>query len=199
MSGRRPADTSRSANRRPISPPCSPSTSRPSRCWCGGSIARARSLETVAVGFAGIEHRLGDARADCSAAELKTLLDWCRRGKVVHRRGQSTSLARGFFASWPGSARGRRVGRTAWAIRQGNCGVLVFLAPGGPRLSARACRAGSTPVGAVFGGAGERPAAARDDRASRGRRGRQAIAVDPAGTQDAGRHDRWASNRGFAR
>ena len=49
-------------------------------------IDAARScLETVAIGLAGSKHQRPDARTDCSAAELESLLAWCRRGRVAHR------------------------------------------------------------------------------------------------------------------
>ena len=91
-------------------------------------IDRTRSgLETVAVGFAGTRHRLGDARSDCAPAQLKTVLDWCRAGKVAHRRGKQSAMAELF-----GILAGRHQGDVLagpLGDAAGNCGVLVFLAP----------------------------------------------------------------------
>ena len=93
-------------------------------------IDRTRSgLETVAVGFAGLRHRLGDARTDCSPAQLKTLLDWCRHGKVAHRRDQRSATAE-LFAIVAGRHQ-EDVLAGPLGDPAGNCGVLVFLAPKG--------------------------------------------------------------------
>lgn len=48
-------------------------------------------LETVAVGLAVAEDRQPDARTECSPAEMKKLLAWCRRGQVA-QRGRGASL-----------------------------------------------------------------------------------------------------------
>ena len=91
-------------------------------------IDRPRSaLETVAVGFAGTRHRLGDARRDCSPAQLKTLLDWCRQGRIAHRCGQRSPTPELFnvvAGQHQGDVLAGPLGDPA-----GNCGVLVFLAP----------------------------------------------------------------------
>ena len=97
-------------------------------------IDRTRSgLETVAVGFAGTRHRLGDARSDCSPAQLKTVLDWCRSG-------EGCSPPRRASRRWPSCSAfvaGRHQGDVLagpLGDPAGNCGVLVFLAPDGLRL-----------------------------------------------------------------
>lgn len=108
-------------------------------------IDRARSgLETVAVGLASAKPRPGDARTDCSPAQLKAMLDWCRRGKSAHRRGgDCPDFCRGKNGAVPLGAKRS----TAELLKllagdhqgdvlagplgdpAGNCGVLIFLAP----------------------------------------------------------------------
>jgi hydrogenase-4 transcriptional activator len=110
-------------------------------------IDRAKSgLETVAVGLAGLKHRLGDARIDCSPAQLKTMLDWCRRGKVAQRGGDCPNFClskngtvpfggvRPAMAEFFGVVAGPHQGDVLagpLGDPAGNCGVLVFLAPKG--------------------------------------------------------------------
>ena len=85
-------------------------------------------LETVAAGFAEPGHRL-EARTNCSPAELQSLLEWCRRGKVSQRCGEE-SMASGFalLASnqHDGDVMIGPLGNPA-----GHCGVLVLLASHG--------------------------------------------------------------------
>jgi transcriptional regulator with GAF, ATPase, and Fis domain len=84
-------------------------------------------LETVAVGLAGQEHRLPEARTDCSAAELQLLLAWCRQKTVAHRQGHSlvaAELAGLVFGRFDGDVLVGPLGDPA-----GHCGLLVFLAP----------------------------------------------------------------------
>ena len=93
-------------------------------------IDAARScLETVAVGLTRRGRRLPDARNDCSAAELQSLLAWCRRKKVTHRQGDPSALAKLahlVFGRFEGDVLVGPLGDPA-----GHCGVLVFLAPAG--------------------------------------------------------------------
>jgi transcriptional regulator with GAF, ATPase, and Fis domain len=82
-------------------------------------------LETVAVGLAGREHDLPDARTDCSAAELQSLLAWCRQKKVTHREGNPgvpKELAALIFGRCDGDALAGPLGDPA-----GHCGLLLFL------------------------------------------------------------------------
>ena len=117
-------------------------------------IDTARScLETVAVGLAGRKHRLPDARTDCTAAELESLLAWCRRQRVAHRQGNEAAmadLAAIVFGRLDGDALAGPLGDPA-----GHCGMLVFLAPAGPRLYPRTRRVGPTAAGAVLRGVGK--------------------------------------------
>jgi len=54
-------------------------------------IDRQRScLETVAVGLPTSKHPHPETRTECSALQVKKLLTWCRRGKVVHRGSGAT-------------------------------------------------------------------------------------------------------------
>ncbi len=86
-------------------------------------------LETVAVGFAGTKQHHGDARTDCTPAQLKTILEWCGNGKIAHRRAERSAMAE----RW-GLVAGRHDGDVLagpLGEASGNCGVLVFLAPKG--------------------------------------------------------------------
>ena len=133
---------------------------------------------------------LPDARTDCSAGRIGIAA-----GLVPPRQG-------GPSPRWRSVGDGRLGGgclrpastATCWPDRlgdpAGHCGVLVFLAPAGRIFDPEHAELAQLLLGAVLGGAGERPAAARDGRPARGRRGRQAVAADAAGTQDPGRHDR---------
>ncbi|MFZ1935913.1 MAG: sigma 54-interacting transcriptional regulator [Thermoguttaceae bacterium] len=83
-------------------------------------------LETVAADFSESEgHRL-EARTNCSPAELQSLLEWCRRGKVSHHRGEeSAAVGLTLLASnqHEGDVAIGPLGDAA-----GHCGVLVLLA-----------------------------------------------------------------------
>jgi hydrogenase-4 transcriptional activator len=86
-------------------------------------------LETVAVGLTGRKGRLPDARTDCAAAELESLLTWSRRQRVAHRQGREPAMAElaGILFGRPdGDVLVGPLGDPA-----GHCGVLVFLAPAG--------------------------------------------------------------------
>ena len=86
-------------------------------------------LDTVAVGLAGREHGLPDARTDCSVAELQSLLAWCRQKKVAHRRGNpgiSEELATLVFGRFDGDVLAGPLGDP-----EAHCGLLVFLPPAG--------------------------------------------------------------------
>ena len=115
-------------------------------------------------------------------------LDWCRRGKVAHRHGRPAAR-RGV-----GSARAGRLEGDVLAgplgDPAGHCGVLVFLAPADRAFDREHAELAQLLLGAVLRGVGKRPAAAGDGRLARGGRGRQTLAADAAGTQDAGRYDR---------
>ena len=99
-------------------------------------------LETVAFGLS--RRRPVDARVDCSATELESLLAWCRRGKVARRRGiedaapesAPSDMAIPFSKVIPNGHRGDALigplGDPA-----GHCGVLVFLAPSDCRFEPR--------------------------------------------------------------
>lgn len=50
-------------------------------------------LETIAAGFSEPGRHRSEPRTDCSPGKLKSLLDWCRRGKVAHRRAKETNYA----------------------------------------------------------------------------------------------------------
>jgi hydrogenase-4 transcriptional activator len=57
-------------------------------------IDRVRSgLETLAVGFMQPGPQLSEPRTDCSAAQLKLLLEWSGRGKVAQRHGKKSAFA----------------------------------------------------------------------------------------------------------
>ena len=90
----------------------------------------ARScLETVAVGPAGQTQPPDDARTDCSATQLESLLAWCRRQKVSHRRNaESTAseLAPILFGGFDGDIIAGPLGDSA-----GHCGLLVLRAAEG--------------------------------------------------------------------
>jgi transcriptional regulator with GAF, ATPase, and Fis domain len=89
-------------------------------------------LDTVAVGFTGREHGLPDARTECSAAELQSLLAWCRQKRVAHRRGNpgvSEELVPLVFGRAEGDALAGPLGDPS-----GHCGLLVFLPPAGRRF-----------------------------------------------------------------
>jgi transcriptional regulator with GAF, ATPase, and Fis domain len=82
-------------------------------------------LETVAVGLAGREPDLADARTDCSAAEIQSLLAWCRQKKVTHREGNSgvpKELAQLVFGRYDGDVLAGPLGDPA-----GHFGLLLFL------------------------------------------------------------------------
>ncbi len=86
-------------------------------------------LDTVAVGLAAPEHGLPDARTDCSAAELQSLLAWCQQKRVAHRRGQPRvpeELAPLVFGHCDGDALAGPLGDPA-----GHCGLLIFLPSAG--------------------------------------------------------------------
>jgi transcriptional regulator with GAF, ATPase, and Fis domain len=86
-------------------------------------------LETVAGGLAGRHDGLPDARTDCSAAEIETLLAWCRQKKVVHRESDPQfpkELATLLFGRFDGDLLAGPLGDPA-----GHCGLLVFLPPAG--------------------------------------------------------------------
>ncbi len=92
-------------------------------------------LETVAVGLAGSEYGHPDARTDCSAAELESLLAWCRRGKVAHRNDDDFSTAkvlRIIANRFEGDVLAGPLGDP-----QAHCGVLALLAPAGRRFEPR--------------------------------------------------------------
>jgi hydrogenase-4 transcriptional activator len=50
-------------------------------------------LETVAVGFAQPGRQHAEPRTDCSPARLKSLLEWCRSGRVAQRHGRRSGSA----------------------------------------------------------------------------------------------------------
>ena len=86
-------------------------------------------LETVAADFPGSEgHRL-EARTNCSPAELQSLLEWCRRGKVSHRRGEESAAA-GLTLLASNQHEGD-VAIGPLGDPAGHCGVLVLLASKG--------------------------------------------------------------------
>jgi len=101
-------------------------------------------LETVAAGFSEPgrrrlegdcpSFRVGengtvpfDARANCSPAELQSLLEWCRRGKASHRRGEESTFAE--FAVLASNQHEGDVMVGPLGDPAGHCGVLVLLAP----------------------------------------------------------------------
>ena len=103
-------------------------------------------LETVAAGFADAQPRRGDCpdfrvsdngtvpfdaarretRTDCQPAKLQSLVEWCRRGKVAHRRGKSSSFAE--LAELASNQHDGDVLVGPLGDPAGHCGVLVFLA-----------------------------------------------------------------------
>ncbi len=91
-------------------------------------IDAARScLETVAVGLAGSKQPLRDARTNCSATDLQSLLAWCRGGKVSHRRGDDPSAVKPLEIvadHFEGDVLAGPLGDPA-----GHCGVLALLRP----------------------------------------------------------------------
>jgi hypothetical protein len=48
------------------------------------------SLETITSGLIPREGVPGEARTDCSAADMERLLAWCRQGQVARRNGSSS-------------------------------------------------------------------------------------------------------------
>ena len=106
-------------------------------------IDRVRSgLETVAIGLS--RRRPADARVDCSAAELESLLAWCRRGRVTRRRGiEDAASAPDDFARAAGLSKLVPDGHRGDALigplgdPAGHCGVLIFLAPSDCRFEPR--------------------------------------------------------------
>ncbi len=91
-------------------------------------VDRARSgLDTVAVGFPNLKHRLPDARSDCSSAQLEKLLAWCRNGEVAQQRQgdeKIVDLMPLLACQHAGDILVGPLGDPA-----GHCGLLVFLAP----------------------------------------------------------------------
>ena len=119
------------------------STSRSSRCWCGGSMRPARAWRRWPSGWPARSIALPDARTDCSAGRAGIAV-----GLVPPRKGGPSPRAtivdgRVARASSPagfdGDVLAGRLGDPA-----GHCGVLVFLAPAGPRLRPRTRRVGPT-------------------------------------------------------
>lgn len=91
-------------------------------------IDRPRScLETVAVGLSMSEHPAGEARTDCPAAAMQTLMQWCRGRKVS--RGNDAKL------DW--IAPGRKdedLLAGPLGDPDGRCGALVLVARPGARF-----------------------------------------------------------------
>jgi transcriptional regulator with GAF, ATPase, and Fis domain len=91
--------------------------------------AARNCIETVAVGLAGAKSQLSDARTNCSAAQLESLLAWCRRGKVAHGRNGDPSASEPLEVvanHFDGDVLAGPLGDPA-----GHCGVLALLAPAG--------------------------------------------------------------------
>ncbi len=90
--------------------------------------AARNCLETVAAGLAGPKRRLPEARTHCTAAELESLLAWCRRSQVFHRTGNGLPSALAKLVSGPfdGDVLAGPLGDPA-----GHCGVLIFMASPG--------------------------------------------------------------------
>lgn len=86
-------------------------------------------IETVAIGFAGLKHRLPDARTDFSSAQMESVLAWCRKGEIVHRFPQQAAteaMLCPLACRHQGDILAGPLGDPA-----GHCGVLLFLASPG--------------------------------------------------------------------
>ena len=90
-------------------------------------IDRQRScLETVAIGLPSSEHPHLEAHTECSAAQMKKLLAWCRRGKVTHH-GRGVHL-RGELKTILSAPTNADVLVGPLGDPQRLCGVLVLVA-----------------------------------------------------------------------
>jgi hydrogenase-4 transcriptional activator len=89
---------------------------------------RSRScIETVAVGPSDPSVPLSESRTDCSPAELKSLVDWCRSNRVVRHSEQAEQpWCKVLFDRLEGDALAGPLGDPS-----GHCGMLVFYAPEG--------------------------------------------------------------------
>jgi len=99
-------------------------------------IDRQRScLETVAVGLPSSEHPHLEARTECSASQMRKLLAWCRRGRVVHSsRG---APLRGELKTILSAATSADALVGPLGDPEGPCGVLVLVASAGRTFTAR--------------------------------------------------------------
>ncbi len=99
-------------------------------------IDRQRScLETVAVESLDPDLAASDARTECSAAEMKKLLAWCRQGQVAHRGG-AASMPNKLEMLVPGQLDGDVLAGPL-GDQAGVCGVLVLVATAQRAFGAR--------------------------------------------------------------
>ena len=158
--------------------------------WCGGSTRRARAWKPWRSGWPAGEHRLPDARTDCSPAEHRSRC-WPGAAAAKSRIAGRTSRPR---PSWPASCFGRfdgdvlagPLGRSGGALRRAGASGAArpHLRPRSTPSWPSCCWNRSPWPWRTICGCARWPRlreAAEADKRS---------LLDAAGTQDAGRHDR---------